>query len=151
MAHFRRIRFRSHRRAGFTLLELMTGTTILAVSLLSMLGLVGASYGVSRSAHEQTQAREAAVRKLEQIRELARSNFSQLLTTYSASPTNGARNFAVGSLAPVPGDADGMPGQVTVTPSAVGGTKLVDVTVRIDWRGTNGNRSFQIDSRLSGN
>ena len=134
---------------GFTLLELMIGTIVMSVSLLGMLGLIESGFGASRAARELTHAENGAVLKLEQIRNLARTNFSQVLTTYSGSAA--ARNFAVPPLAAKIGDADGMPGRVTVAPSAVGGTNLVDVTVRIDWRGANGPRSYELTSRLSGN
>ncbi|MBI1850461.1 MAG: prepilin-type N-terminal cleavage/methylation domain-containing protein [Planctomycetes bacterium] len=142
-------RARGTQRAGFTLLELMIGTVVMSVSLIGMLGVIESGFAMSRSARELSAAKIAAVKKLEQIRELSRTNFGQVVPTYSG--TSAARNFAVPPLSPTIGDADGLPGRVTAAPSALGGTKLLDVTVRIDWRGGNGARSYELTSRLSNN
>ena len=143
------LRARGTQRAGFTMLELMIGTVVMSVSLVGMLGVIGAGFGMSRSAREFAAARTAAVKKLEQIRELSRTNFVQVVPTYSGN--SATRNFAVSPLSATVGDADGFPGRVTVAPSALGGTKLLDVTVRIDWRGASGARSYELTSRVSNN
>ena len=140
---------RSSFRAGFTLLEMMIGSIVMSVSLVGMLGVIGAGFGMSRSARELTQAKDAAVRKLEQIRELSRTNFAQVQANYTG--TSAARNFAVPPLSATVGDADGRPGRVTVVSSALGGASLLDVTIRVDWRGANGPRSYELQSRLSNN
>ncbi len=136
------------RQAGFTLLELMMGTFVMSVSLLAMVGLVAASFGLTRAATELTQAKNGARRKLEEVRELARTHFSEVLTTYASDST--ASDFNVGRLAPRPGDPDGKAGHVTVEPSLVS-ADLLDVTVRVDWQGAAGPRMIEMRSRVTGN
>jgi prepilin-type N-terminal cleavage/methylation domain-containing protein len=135
-------------RSGFTLIELIMGIFVLSVSLLGMLGLVATSFGMSRSAHEITQAKNGAMRKIEEIRELSRTNYSQILPLYTEPST--ARHFDVGNLSAPPTDPSGKPGLVTVTPSALG-ANLLDVVVNIHWQGCGGPHNFELRSRVSGN
>lgn len=144
-----RVRPRHRRERGFTLLELMLGTLMISVMLVGVLGLIATSYAMSRSAHEITEAKNAAERKMEEIRELARARFADVLLTYGEGSTD--RNFDVGALTPVPSDSDGKPGLVTVAPSVMPGNRLLDVTVGVEWRGTGGNQTFELQSRVSGN
>jgi prepilin-type N-terminal cleavage/methylation domain-containing protein len=137
------------RETGFTLVELMMGIVVLSVSLLGMLGLVATSFGMSRSAHEMTQAKNGAMRKLEEIRELARTDFGLVVSRYGIGSESGFRDFAVGNLSPRPGDADGRPGRVTASPAGFG-SNLLDVVVRVEWQGSGGARSFEMRSRVTG-
>jgi prepilin-type N-terminal cleavage/methylation domain-containing protein len=134
-------------RAGFTLIELMMGSFVLSVSLLGMFGLMATSFGMSRSAREMTVAKNAAMRKLEEVRELSRTNPSQVVATYGS--VSNARNFEVDTLSATADDVDGKPGEVTIEPAAFG-HQLLDVAVRVQWKSGAGPKSFEIRSRVAG-
>ncbi|MBI1849584.1 MAG: prepilin-type N-terminal cleavage/methylation domain-containing protein [Planctomycetes bacterium] len=134
-------------RDGFTLIELMMGSFVLSVSLLGMFGMMAASFGMSRSAREITVAKNAAMRKLEEIRDLARTNASQVVATYGAN--SNARHFDVDTLNAATNDADGKPGEVTVSPSSFG-FELLDVVVSVQWQSGAGPKTFELRSRVFG-
>lgn len=120
------------RSRGFTLLEVVFTVGVLGLTLLTLVSLV---LHVSRSAAEQRQtqlALRAAERRVETLRA------SGLGTAPPA--------FDVDGLAPPGSDPDGRCGRIVAEPE--GGSRLVPVTVRVDWQGVGGDRSIEIHCLL---
>ena len=54
-------------------------------------------------------------------------------------------NGAAGGLRPLPGDADGLPGQFSVgIDQSAAGEILYRITVTVDWTGVNGRQHFEL-------
>ena len=104
---------------------------------------------MTASAQRLTQALEeknAALASLERkSQEIEATAFAQVLATHHGTAfTVTAPGMVTNMLRPAPGDADGMPGSVTVTapdpPNDPG--LLLQVTIRVDWVGVAGTQSL---------
>ena len=105
-------------------------------------------HGVTRDAWETTIAKGAAQGKLEEIKELAGSNFFAVDAAYEGADAT----FDVPLLkAPGGGGEDvGLPkGTVEITESVAGDPNLLDVEVEVRWWGVGGDRSLAFRTRLS--
>lgn len=127
---------------GFTLVEVMVGISILAVSILGIASFAATSQRLTRTAEEKDAAREALAAKLQEVEG---TPFAQIQAThdgtgFAVTKAGAANNM----LRPLPGDADGLPGSVTVTvpPNPGDPSRLLQVVVRVDWQGPNGPRSM---------
>ncbi|HKE00018.1 MAG TPA: prepilin-type N-terminal cleavage/methylation domain-containing protein [Planctomycetota bacterium] len=112
-----RRRASSAQRRGFTLIEVMISTIFISVALLAAVGTLGTSLRMSRTVNEREVAQRAAAAV---IQEIAATEFSKVLASYDADPSNdpsGAgtapgASFAVAGLSPQKGAAATSVGRV---------------------------------------
>lgn len=131
------------RESGVSMVELLTGMTI-AVLLIggAMMGVV--QHQAQRRTHgERILAMSACRNALETLRAVEIADLPAYDGTGFDVP--GQNGQAVG-LTPVAGDADGLPGEITVTAHARSQTSnpLYVVTTRIRWRGATRGGEFSM-------
>jgi type II secretory pathway pseudopilin PulG len=112
---------------GFSIVELVIAMGVLAVALLGIMSLYMNTVTLSEVNREIQSATFAAQQKLEEIRG---TPFNSIPNLYPAGTT---AYFEVGKMIPVPPDLK--PGSLTVDYS---NPYLINVTVRIRWRGIRG-------------
>lgn len=108
---------RRRARAGFSLVEVSVATCVMVVALSALVSSLVASSGMHRVSSETAIAQRAAVQLLEQMQG---APFEQIYRAYNASAADDGgltiappgANFAVAGLDALPGDADGMCGEV---------------------------------------
>ncbi len=114
----------ARRRSGFSLVELLCALTVLLISVLGFTQAITASARTNQQTREKTLAMEAARRVIEEVE----SNvFAEDFWRYNQSPaddpsgvgTAQGGNFVVPGLCAMPGDPDGMVGEI-VFPTRVG-------------------------------
>jgi hypothetical protein len=137
------------RRAGFLLVDVLVGTSLLVTAALGMTAVAASTAQLRRLNAE----RAAALRALDREEAVIESApFDDLLAVHDGS------GFAVLAedsgavlLRARAGDADGLPGRVTVAiPDDVGDpSRLLDVTLRVDWTGGFGPQSVTRTLRVS--
>ncbi len=124
--HIDRLEGSRRPNGGFSLVEAMVCVALLTIALAGFTGSLVASFGVNRSVHETTLAREAAQKMLETLQGRP---FKEVFAAFNAdkgddaallSPAPGA-NFAVAGLTPLSTDADGLCGDVEFPSAVVGG------------------------------
>jgi prepilin-type N-terminal cleavage/methylation domain-containing protein len=110
-----------------TLIEVMVAMSVLVVGLLAYTRAVAAAALAARTTRETTLATEAAWRVIESMR--AEQNFNQVFSQYNTSAADDlgggvvspGANFAVPGLQAVPGDPDGLPGEIVFPTTTVAG------------------------------
>jgi type II secretory pathway pseudopilin PulG len=134
------------RDGGFTLLEVIAAAGILGAGILAVAHIAVDATNLEQSIRETEVANAVLDREMQVIEA---SSFLSLRTLHDG------RGFAASAegrtLQAVPGDADGLPGSVAVTlPNPPNdASRLVDVTVTLDWRGHGGVRSMSRTLRIS--
>jgi prepilin-type N-terminal cleavage/methylation domain-containing protein len=111
-------------RQGLTLLELLFCITLLAIGISAIARLTVGMARAGGMAHDAELASQAARAMLERIQA---ESFSQAFRSFNALPaddpggpgTAPGANFAVAGLRALPGDPDGLPGEV-VFPTGAG-------------------------------
>jgi prepilin-type N-terminal cleavage/methylation domain-containing protein len=113
-------------RAGFSLVELTVAMSVLVVGLLAYTRAATSAALAARTTRETTLATEAAWRIVESMR--AQASFDQVFRLYNTSTADDpfgvavpGAGFAVPGLRTVPGDADGLPGEIVFPTTTVGG------------------------------
>ena len=160
---------RGRRQDGWTLVEIVISTVILLTLLMGFsYGLVS-STSLGKATREQGTAREAARARIEEMRA---TNFEQVLALF------GGTHFDVQGLTARPGDPDGHVGEVIFPLSEDGELRedidlprlgmprdlsgegdldeldhaadyrLLPVLVRLEWRGSSGDASFELATVL---
>jgi len=119
------------RRAGFSLVETLLATVVLAVALAGALGSITSSALLGESTRGITQAYLAAHEKLEELKALpARDVFALFNDDPSDDPdgpgTAPGPGFAVAGLDPAPGDADGLAGEVRLPADPAEASLLIE-------------------------
>ena len=171
------------RRAGFTLIELLSAITILVFGIGALVSMVAATSTANQLNRETALALSAGHGLIERMRgEL----FAEVFARYNVDPdddpggagTAPGSSFAIAGLAALPGDADGMPGEIVLP---TGGPELYEdedlplfglprdldmdgivdaadhaadyrvlpVLVRIRWQGRTGPRTIQFLTTLA--
>jgi prepilin-type N-terminal cleavage/methylation domain-containing protein len=108
---------RGHRRAGFTLIEVLAAMSILTIAAGAIVSTLITSGRVNREGSEVALAREALESVIERVKS---TPFRDVFATFNADPaddpggagTAPGASFAAQSLRPVPGDPDGLVGEV---------------------------------------
>ena len=112
-------------RQGLTLLELCVAMSILAVAMLGYAKTVARTTLATRTSREAALANEAAKLTIESMRALALVNVYAMYNTSTADDPVGVvspgANFAVTGLEALPGDVDGMAGEILLPVTLVGG------------------------------
>ncbi len=142
-------RVRRLRRGGFSLIETLVASAIL------LIGIVALASSAVMAMH---------LRKTQALKMLAAEALDQEMAAVQATPftdiraQHDGRGFAIfaegkvnAALNALTNDADGLPGNITVTAPAPFNdfNRLVDVTVRVEWQGTNGPQALRRTIRLS--
>lgn len=117
-------------RAGFSILEALMMMTLLAIGLGGMASVLGFT---TRLVHVDQQTTLAAAAATERIEVMQALDFGMIFARFNADPSDdpGApgsapgSGFAVPGLEPVPGDADGLVGEVLFPTKDLGGADLV--------------------------
>jgi hypothetical protein len=130
-----------------TLIEVLIATVILTTAVLG-LSMVSATTNDLRAAGlEKAAAMHAAESELAAVEA---TDFTQIVALHDG------RGFTVtlpGKAAPalnaVPGDPDGLPGLITITAPTGDPAHLLEIDVRVVWRGRHGSQQVERILRLS--
>ena len=127
-----------HRReAGFSLLEVVIALAIIAIALLGIVSTFVHSINMGESEREQQIAKQAASKKIEEIRT---ATFDTLYATYNGD------TFAVDKLVHAGG-----PGGKGLGTVAVDNTNadLLEIQVTVQWKGILGDGTYSLRSMQS--
>lgn len=135
-----------HDQRGFSLVEVMIGmvTSVLVVgSTLSMT----LQHAKLRKVDEEVElALKACRNNLEELRSVPIANLPAMNGVGFDVP---GKNGAAGGLHAVPGDADGLPGQFTVTvDQTAGGKTIYRVRATVTWTGTQRRQTFELETLM---
>lgn len=134
------------RCAGFTLIELMSVLVLMTVGILGVLTTATRVNALRKLDEELALAVRACQSTMEEIRGLPIAQVPALNGVGFDVP---GREGQPGGVAPVPGDADGLPGRITVAVDQTGGgVTLYRVTLDVDWSRGNGKQAFKFQSLL---
>jgi len=138
------------RGGGFTLLELMISVSLIAVTLLAAVTVILNAMHLETQAKELNKAKNACELEMQRLRGLDFLDLLNLIDT-QGNGTFYQGNFAVAGLSVRPSDGDGMCGWFEVRKRAGAvNDNLVDITVRVEWRGKRGgDQVFQLVSMRS--
>jgi len=136
------------RKSGFTLLELMIATAILAIALVSSISVIVNSMLLETQAKETNTAMNASQLQMQRLRGL---DYEDLLILVNTSPGDGTLrtgSFGVNGIAVQDGDADGECGWFEIRKrTGVVNENVLDITVRIEWRSGRGrDRDYEMVS-----
>ena len=169
------------KRAGFSLLDITIAMTVMTVGFGAVIYAMVGAMSLSRFAQERSAALAAAESALEALQG---ETFSEVFARFNATPGDdpplGASpgpNFPAPGLSPVPGDPDGMPGQIEFPGNGVllsegvvdadlgmprdldgdglqngtfaTGYIVLPVRVRVSWNGTRGNSQLVLVTTLN--
>ncbi len=135
------------RESGTSLIEVLVATVILVVAALAVVSMAVRSNKLRTANHETMLALTACRSALEGVRS---QSFADL-------PGLNGRGFDVlgstggpGGLRPVEGDADGLPGELRVAVvDALAGETLYRVTALVQWLGSEGARTLQLETMVA--
>ncbi|MEM8885665.1 MAG: prepilin-type N-terminal cleavage/methylation domain-containing protein [Planctomycetota bacterium] len=120
---------RQIRAYGFTVVEVMIATSILAIAALGFAAAVPSSYKLS----EDTKAEARIHRALSSISAaLEATPFAEAAVQWHM------RGFDVPGLTPQKGDADALPGEIEFAPAPGNIPNCYRITIRVRWMDTNG-------------
>lgn len=135
------------RETGTSLVELMLGAAIVITLLLAISTSVVSQTRLRRLSAERNLAMVACRNTIENLRDVDFATLPGLSGNGFDVPGN---NGSGGGLAPVTGDADGLPGRITVTvDQSSGGETLYLITLTVDWTGVNGVQHFELRSLMA--
>lgn len=132
---------------GTSLVELVIAATVV-ISLLMAISTSTATQARLRKLDEERNLAMVAIRNtLESMHDVAFAQVPALNGTgFDVLGTNGRPS----GLAPVAGDADGLPGSILVQVDQSSGTQtLYQVTLAVDWNGVAGNQHFAVVTLLA--
>jgi general secretion pathway protein I len=128
---------RGHEQSGFTLLEVLVATVILAVAVAGLMSALSGSMRVAGRLTDYDRAAMLAKRKMEEVIADKRMPRNVLLQgSYDATQTNGAPSGWRVSIAPF-----------EVPPNPAPGNPIVDrVHVQVWWMNGQSERTFDVES-----
>lgn len=163
--------------AGFGLVDVVLGLSVLVIAVLGASGALSSSAMLGESTPELTRAQLGALRMIEELR-------AETLSSVFAdhNELSGGAGFAVSGLEAPEGDPDGLAGRIEfptpdgepaalredAIPADFGGPRDLDgdgaitgddvaftyaqlpVRVRVEWRGRNGARYVELETVLGG-
>ena len=134
--------------AGFSLVELLMGTVLMVVGLVGVMSATIRLHGLQRLDTEIDQAFQACRTNLEELRAV----------TLVALPGYNGRGFAVPgpdgvtpALRAVPGDPDGLPGEIHVTlDQSAAGFLLYRIRTVVTWKGATDRHTVELSTLRGG-
>lgn len=133
--------------SGMTLVEVTIATTLVMVLLAAISSATTSQGRLRRLAEERNLAMVAARNTLEEVRN---TDFEVLPTLDGRAFDVAGSNGGAGGLRPVPGDADGLPGRISVaTDQSSSGETLYMVSVTVDWDGSGGAQHLAFSSLVA--
>jgi hypothetical protein len=147
VAQVKSLNQRTTGESGTSLIDLMFAAAAIVTMLLAVSTAVTSQSRTRRLAEERNLAMVACRNAVEELRNQAFTGLPALHGTGFDIP---GVNGGAGGLRPVPGDADGLPGQfnVALDQSAAGET-LYRITVLVDWTGVNGRQHFELTTLVA--
>ena len=137
----------SRPESGTALLELLTGASIAMVVLTSLMMTMASQTRLRRVSEEQNFAMVACRNNLETIRDLPFASILAVNNTGFDVPDFGG---TAGALRAVPGDSDGLPGQILVTVDQTSaGETIYLVRMVVLWQGISGRQRFEMKSLVA--
>jgi type II secretory pathway pseudopilin PulG len=132
---------------GTSLIELMLGAVMVITLLLAISSSVTSQSRTRRVSEERNLAMVACRNILERLRDTTFATVPALNNTGFDVP---GVNGLAGGLKALPGDADGLPGHITVAvDQTASGQTLYLVTLDVDWTGVTGRQHFQEQTLLA--
>jgi prepilin-type N-terminal cleavage/methylation domain-containing protein len=138
---------RPRRDHGMTLIEVMIAATILTTAVLGLSVVSVTTNELRATGQEKAAAMHAIERELSAVEA---TNFATIIATHNG------RGFSVTlpgevntALRAVKGDADGLPGIISVTAPTGDPAHLLEIRVRILWQGRSGPQQLSRTFRLS--
>ncbi|MHC4954847.1 MAG: prepilin-type N-terminal cleavage/methylation domain-containing protein [Planctomycetota bacterium] len=122
-----------HRSRGFTFLELLVASGVLAVIAIGSAATLVQGPRITRAAEEEVSVR-AAIRGM--VSELTAAPFD----TFAAKYNN--KGFEVLGVDPVEGDSDGLPGQILISREGEGAATFYEIQLSVTWDGIHGIRTL---------
>lgn len=116
---------------GFSLIEILFAGTVLMIASVALAATMAQSDGLTQGPREEVAARNAIQSA---FAALSATPFDQVAVLFHN------QGFQVPALTPVPGDADGLPGEIVFAYGPGGDTSFYTVTLRVNWRGRGGDR-----------
>ncbi|MEZ5965443.1 MAG: hypothetical protein R3F56_16540 [Planctomycetota bacterium] len=133
--------------AGISLVEVMAASTLAMVMLTAISSATTSQTRLRRVAEERNLAMVAARNTLEEIRN---TDFTSLPSLDGRGFDVSGANGGAGGLRPIPGDADDLPGRISVsTDQSSSGETLYMVTVSVDWDGNSGPQHLSFRSLVA--
>ena len=130
--------------AAFSLVEVMAGAAVLLIAILSLAQVCVTAMQLRKTTDQKLAASNAVSIELTAVESTV---FDDII------PSHDGRGFEVRGtrgntemLTPLPGDLDGMTGQIEVTPVVDG--SLLHVTARVQWQGVSGNQRLARSIRV---
>lgn len=132
--------------AGASLIELMFATFASVVLVVAVMTAVTQQSNHRKSLTETSLATAAILNNLERARTLSEAEILALDGVgFDIPGTTGS----TGGLDPVDGDADGLPGQLTVVVDQTSGSAtLYRISASVVWTGVNGDRRITLQSLI---
>ena len=137
---------RTDRIGGFSLVELMLGVVM---SVLVIGATLSMSLHVAKLRRVDQEINLALVACRNNLEELRSVPFSTLPTMNGVGFDVAGKNGAPGGLKAVPGDADGLPGQFTVTVDQTTGAETIYlVKATVTWSGSSKRQRFELETMM---
>ncbi len=134
------------REEGALLIELMIGTVVILIALSAIMSVVLSSAVMRRQNEEITLAYTAASNAMEELRTLS---IDELLLRDSSDFDCPSLTGRVSGLKAYKSDADGLPGELTVTlDSSGGGASVYLVVAEVNWDGAKGEQSLSLETLI---
>ena len=139
---------RMGREGGFSLVELMTATVMTVIGLIAIMNSCVRLHALQRLDTELGYAYEACRSNLENLRILPLATIATLDGSgFEVPGSDGVTPL----LRPVSGDADGLPGEITVRIDRTTGSRILYILeTSVTWQGSSGPQSVQLTTLLGG-
>ncbi len=132
---------------GSALLELMIGSILVFMTFLSVTIMMTSQGNLRRTSEEQSLAMIACRNNLESIRNVPLSELPALHEVGFDVPDLAGHP---GVLQPLPGDADGLPGQFLISvDQTLAGETIYLVRMVVSWYGISGRQEFEVRSLVA--
>lgn len=124
---------------AFSLLEMMIAAMVLFIAIMGVCATLLSIANLNAITKETNYAMNQARKIMEEVRV---TKFDEILTTYNN------KDVFVFGLSPQEADPDGQIGKISVSEVSAN-PELLEISVRLEWRGKAGNRNLLFRSRIA--